>query len=134
MLGRQWQESGRTQPTIVTVSFGPDWMLIPRGWAPRTGLRKHFLREALPRIEQGLDGASAVRILLGEFMGGFNAIQLLDSGLFSKAAIFCLSVYKLDYPLTLGGAIDLARRTGMEYKVVMGYWWQWGDYVQSEAE
>lgn len=92
------------------------------------------MREALPRIEQGLGGAPAVRLLLGESMGGFNAIQLLDSGLFSKAAILCLPVYELDYPLTLGGAIDLARRTGMEYKIALGYWWQWGDYVQSEAE
>lgn len=134
LVKTQWSQAGLTPPTIVTVSFGREWVLAPRGQAKQTGLRERFLTRALPRIEQGLGGAPRTRLLLGESMGGFNAIQLLDSGLFAKAAILCPIVYDLDYPFTLAKAWGLVRQTGMEYKIALGFWWMMGDYVRAAPD
>ncbi|MBI5524196.1 MAG: esterase [Desulfarculus sp.] len=134
LLKRHWQDSGLTPPTIVTISYGPEWVLAPRGQAKRTGLREQFLERALPGIEKGLGGTTRARFLLGESMGGFNAIQLMDSGLFTRVAILCAPIYDIAYPITMAGTLDLVRRTGMEYKIALGFWWLLGDYVQSAGD
>lgn len=134
LVKTQWRQAGLTPPAIVTVSFGREWVLAPQGQAKRTGLREQFLARALPLIERRLAGAPRARLLLGESMGGFNALQLLDSGLFAKAAVLCPIVYDLDYPFTLPKSLALARQTGMEYKIALGFWWMMGDYVRAAAD
>jgi hypothetical protein len=134
MLKRQWHESSLLPPTILTVSFGPVWVLSPKGDAKNTGLLNFFIDKALPQIEKRIGNPPATRFLLGESMGGFNAIQMLNKGLFKKVAILCPPIYDISYPFTFESTMGLVNRTNMEYKIALGFWWLASDFVKSSKD
>jgi enterochelin esterase-like enzyme len=76
-LGEQvrqsWRNSGIQAPSIVSVSFGPMWLLSNRSLLPQSGLYEVFVNEIFPYIEKQLmNGRIDERILIGHSMGGFN--------------------------------------------------------------
>jgi hypothetical protein len=44
MLQAQWQRLGAKPPTVVTISYGPTWLLTPKGQKPDSGLLEYCSR------------------------------------------------------------------------------------------
>ena len=89
-IRREWKNSGAMIPTVISVSFGPLWALAEKNQSPASGLFEVFTQQVLPAIEAQLGGLRGRRVLFGESMGGFNAIQMgFKTSLFSKVAVLC---------------------------------------------
>ncbi len=134
LMKEQWQRSHLRPPLIVTVSFGPFWLLAPQGDSKKSGLRELLLDKVLPAIESKLPQKPQHHWLLGESMGGFNAIQLLPSSRFEKVAILCPPVYELSYPFSFTRMMELILRTKMEWRVAWALWWIKDDFIQSSGD
>jgi len=89
----EWKSKGVQTPKIISVSFGPVWLLAEKNNSAYSGLFEAMRDQVIPAIEQ-LHGAPAGRrILWGESMGGFNALQMsLKTNLFVKSAVLCAPV------------------------------------------
>lgn len=89
-----WKAKGHPAPTVVSISLGAAWLLGPKNNAPAGfGLLEHFLAKVMPDIEARLGGVKGRRLLLGDSMGGFNAIQLgMKTDLFDKVAALCAPI------------------------------------------
>ncbi len=88
-IRREWEKTGLNQPIVISVSFGPTWLLAEKNSSPQSGLFEVFVNKVIPQIESQI-GSFKRRIVFGESMGGFNSIQLaLKTNLFNKAAILC---------------------------------------------
>lgn len=88
MIQGQWNRKGY-KPTIITISFGASWLLVDN---KRIGLLPLFVGRIMPYLESKVGGLQAGRrMLIGQSMGGFNAVQasLQHPGLFSKVALLC---------------------------------------------
>jgi len=86
----EWKNMRVPRPVVISVSFGPLWLLAERNASPYSGLFEVFTRQVMPSIEAQLGGLRGRRIIFGESMGGFNTSQLaLKTNLFHKAAILC---------------------------------------------
>lgn len=134
----EWQRQGVAAPTVVTLSYGPEWLLTPRGAAPRSGL----LDRIGPQIDQlerqlaGPLGAPRRRMLVGESMGGLNVLVLglSQPGRFDRVAALCPGVYQ-DSPLAPFGTLRAAlQRTGADPKTAFGVWWLARQHVADDAE
>ncbi len=89
-LRTEWETQSAPLPTVVSVSYGPLWILAQKNPSPTSGLLENFAGEIIPRIEKQLGGLRGRRIVYGESMGGYNTIQLaLKTKLFAKAGILC---------------------------------------------
>ena len=134
MLQSEWQRSRALPPTVVAVSYGPTWLLAPRGEKADSGLLDDLMAK-LPTIETKA-GRPRRRMLLGESMGGLN---VLVAGLsyptrFARIAALCPGVYATSpfAPLSTIRA-DMAR-TGADPKIVFGVWLMARKYVANDAE
>lgn len=77
------------KPTVITISFGTSWLLVN---SHRSRLLPLFINKILPYLESKVGGLqSGRRMLIGQSMGGFNAVQasLQHPELFSKVALLC---------------------------------------------
>ena len=72
MLQARWQAQGATAPTVVTLSYGPTWLLTPKGGKADSGLLDDMMRR-LPAIEARI-GQPRRRMLLGESICGLKLI------------------------------------------------------------
>lgn len=129
-----WQERGVRPPTVVALSYGPSWLLAPKGKAPDSGLLDDLIAR-LPAIERKV-GEPRRRMLLGESMGGLNALVagLSHPGRFDKVAALCPGVYKVSPFASLGEIRSAMRRTGADPKIIFGIW-QWSrSYYADEGE
>lgn len=122
MIQAEWQTAGRLPPTVVSLSYGPVWLLAPRGGAEDSGLLDTVWADI--RAIEARIGPPRRRLLMGESMGGVNSLVL---GLsqpqhFDKVAALCPNVY-VDSPFDplrrLGAALV---RTGAEPLVAFGIW------------
>ncbi|MBL7544158.1 MAG: hypothetical protein JNL11_10090 [Bdellovibrionaceae bacterium] len=95
MVQKYWQQNAIIPPTIVTLSFGPVWVLTPKGEKQFSGLMDLVIEKIIPRIES-MVGAPKHRILFGASMGGMNSLAtgLTHGRLFSKIASVCPVMYK----------------------------------------
>lgn len=84
-LYREWQKTDTDAPTVISVSFGPLWML------KKTQLLDFFQNELVPQMESTLNTVIDNRLVVGESMGGVNAILVwLNSDLkFDRVASLC---------------------------------------------
>ncbi|GAA3916786.1 alpha/beta hydrolase-fold protein [Litoribacillus peritrichatus] len=84
-LYRQWAETKSEPPTVISISFGSLW-LLEKGL-----LLEYFQNELVPQIESKLSLKIDKRLVVGESMGGVNAILawLNTSSLFDGAASLC---------------------------------------------
>ncbi|NBA88287.1 esterase [Emticicia sp. CRIBPO] len=134
LIQSHWQKSNVKPPTVVLVSYGPEWLLTPRNTKAESGLMDDFVVN-LPFIESKT-GRPENRILLGESMGGLNVLilGLSHPELFSKVASLCPGVY-LDSPFSGFNAIKAAlKRTGADPKVAFGIYFMAKKYVSNEEE
>ncbi|MCV2365172.1 hypothetical protein LNV23_17130 [Paucibacter sp. DJ1R-11] len=120
MIQSAWQQMGQRPPTVVTLSYGPVWLLTPKGKAEFSGL----LDEIGPDMEaiEARHGRPAQRLLLGESMGGLNALilGLSQPERFAKLAALCPGVY-VDSPFASFGQLKAAvERTGADPKISFG--------------
>jgi S-formylglutathione hydrolase FrmB len=94
MIRQVWKYENLEAPTVVSVSFGPVWLLVEKNASKLSGLFEVFLKAVIPQIEASLGGVKGKRLLIGESMGGFNATQLLlkAPGEFAKTAILCPAI------------------------------------------
>lgn len=134
MLQARWQAAGAPPPTVITLSYGPSWLLTPKGRMSDSGLLDDMMRR-LPAIEAKV-GSPRRRILLGESMGGLN---VLIAGLsypdrFAKVAALCPGVY-VDSPFAkLSTLVAAARRTGANPKIAFGIRAMAKTYAADDAE
>lgn len=134
MLQAHWQHAGVLPPTVISLSYGPVWLLAPKGQAERSGLLD-TLWPAITAIEARM-GPPRRRLLMGESMGGLNSLVL---GLsqprhFDKVAALCPAVY-VDTPFApLAQIREAIVRTGAEPRIVFGLWQLSRQYVSSEEE
>ena len=134
LIQSQWQKLNIKPPTVVVVSYGPEWLLTPKNSKEKSGLMDDFISN-LPFIESKT-GKPKNRILLGESMGGLNVLilGLSHPKLFSKVASLCPGVY-LDSPFSdfekLRSAI---KRTGADPIIAFGIYTMARTYVSNEEE
>lgn len=120
MLQAHWQSAGLPPPTVVSVSYGPVWLLAPRGARPDSGLLEDLILR-LDEIERDI-GPPRRRMLLGESMGGLNALilGLSQPQRFSKVAALCPGVY-VDSPFASLSVMQQAlERTGAQPRIAFG--------------
>jgi S-formylglutathione hydrolase FrmB len=107
-----WRAQRVRPPIVASVSFGPLWLLVNQASeGPTLSL---FEREVLPRIEASLRQPVARRSVVGESMGGVNALMVGVRGeRFQRAAALCPPIYEAS-PATGPFEIpSLARRLGL---------------------
>lgn len=121
LLQKYWAESNQKPPTIVTVSFGPIWLLAPQGHAEKSGLLDLFHNEVIPEVEDKI-GVPVYRGVFGESMGGLNSliVGLKLSSLFQRVAALCPPIYK-DSPFSSWQNMkNTIERTGAEPRIILG--------------
>lgn len=94
LLQKYWQEKGKKIPTVVTLSFGPIWLLTQKTSQQGSGLLDRMQGEVFYRIEKQL-GRPQRRYLLGNSMGGLNVLTLAMTMTqhFSKVAALCPPIF-----------------------------------------
>lgn len=134
LLQAYWQNTGLLPPTVISLSYGPVWLLASKGQAESSGLLETIWRD-ISAIEARV-GPPKRRLLMGESMGGLNSLVL---GLsqpkhFDKVAALCPAVY-LDSPFTpLSQIRDGVLRTGADPRIVFGIWQLSRSYVANAEE
>ncbi len=90
-IRQAWQDLHLQAPTVVSLSFGPVWLLAEKNSAVKSGLYEEFRDVIYPRINQKLGVLKGKRLIIGASMGGFNASQiyLKNPSLFSKYLLEC---------------------------------------------
>lgn len=134
MVQAYWQNVGLLPPTVISLSYGPVWLLAPKGLSEHSGLLDTLWLD-IGAIEARV-GKPRRRLLMGESMGGLNSLVL---GLsrpqhFDKVAALCPAVY-LDSPFApLSQIRETMVRTGAEPRIVLGIWQLSRRYVSSAQE
>lgn len=134
MLQAQWRDRGTPPPTVVSLSYGPDWLLTPVGKRPASGLLDDMMRR-LPEIE-ARTGTPRRRMLMGESMGGLNVLiaGLSEPRAFDRIAALCPGVYA-DSPFgSLASMRAAIQRTGADPERAFAIWWLARTYLADEAE
>jgi pimeloyl-ACP methyl ester carboxylesterase len=134
MLQGEWQRSRGLPPTIVTLSYGPTWLLTPKGEKAESGLLDDMMTR-MPAIEARI-GTPRRRLLLGESMGGLNVLVtgLSYPSRFAKIAALCPGVYASSPFAPLSTIRATMERTGADPKIVLGVWLMARKYVANDAE
>jgi len=134
LIQQYWQKSNITPPTVVLVSYGPEWLLIPKNSMDKSGLMDDFISN-LPQIETKT-GKPRNRILLGESMGGLNVLilGLSHPELFSKIASLCPGVYLVSPFSDFTEKKAALKRTGADPKIAFGIYQMAKTYVSNEQE
>ena len=134
MVQASWQQTKSLPPTVVVISYGPTWLLVPKGKKQDSGLLEAFMAK-LPDIDQKT-GIPKERLLLGESMGGLN---VLIAGLsypqsFAKIASLCPGVYATSPFAPWSAMKRTLERTGADPKIAFGIWLLARQYVADEDE
>ena len=134
MVQAYWQRTGLLPPTVVSLSYGPVWLLAPKGEAEHSGLLDTIWPE-ITAIEARI-GKPGRRLLMGESMGGLNSLVLglSQPRRFDKVAALCPTVY-LDSPFApLSQIREAIVRTGAEPRIAFGIWQLARRYVANGDE
>jgi pimeloyl-ACP methyl ester carboxylesterase len=134
MVQASWQRTKILPPTVVVISYGPTWLLVPKGKEQDSGLLEQFMAK-LPEIDKKT-GVPKQRLLLGESMGGLN---VLIAGLtypqsFAKIASLCPGVYATSPFGSLSEMKATLKRTGADPKIGFGIWLMAKHHVADEGE
>ncbi len=114
-LRTEWKNQDVKPPIIVSVSFGPRWVLANKNSSEFSGLLEAFTMKIMPLIEAQLKGVTGRRMVMGDSMGGFNSAQLaLKTDLFSKAAIICAPMSEVS-PYAPRSEVDAHVRNSSAY-------------------
>lgn len=91
----RWTEKNLPFPTVVSLSFGKAWLVVPKNKKRVSGLYEFIVDWAVPYIEEKIIGpVRGKRTLLGVSMGGFNAIEIFarKSKFFKRLAVTCPAI------------------------------------------
>jgi hypothetical protein len=134
MLQAHWQRLGVLPPTVVSLSYGRQWLLAPKGQAEHSGL----LDSIGPHINaiEARIGPPRRRLLMGESMGGLNSLVLglSQPQRFDKVAALCPNVYLVSPFASIGQIREGIERTGADPRIVFGIWRLGRSYVSNEEE
>ena len=135
MIQNYWQTRKIAPPTVVTVSFGPVWLLTEKGSKERSGLLDVFRDEVIPEVEKRI-GRPKRRLILGESMGGLNTLALVlkTPSVFQKAASLCPAIYIGSPFAPLAEIREFMSRTGANPKNVFGIRLIAMDYFANQTE
>ena len=88
---REWREAGLDPPRVASVSFGPLWLLTEDGTAAGGGRMRAFLDHVVPTVEGRLTEPVGKRMVIGESMGGVNALLVATQAgeRFDRVASLC---------------------------------------------
>lgn len=118
LIIQKWWKFWGYRPRIVTISFGPQWLLVDNQRFPLLPL---FTKKIMPVLEGKIGGLkSGRRHLIGQSMGGFNAaeVSLKVPGLFSRVALLCPAITTVG-PFSSDQEIaDYIARTGASQELV----------------
>jgi Putative esterase len=134
MVQGYWQRMGLLPPTVVSLSYGPVWLLAPKGQAEHSGLLD-TIGPHISAIEARI-GQPRRRLLMGESMGGLNSLVLglSQPQRFDKVAALCPNVY-LDSPFAPFSQIrEAITRTGADPRIAFGLWQLARRYVADDGE
>lgn len=136
LIQKYWANSGRKPPVVVTISYGPIWLLVPKGIGKKSGLLDVFIDETIPRIEKRLGFTPIYRAIAGESMGGLNSLiaGLRRPEMFQRVVGLCSAVYRIS-PFDPWASIwNEMKISGAEPKTIGGIIFISRDYVQNVAE
>lgn len=135
MVQSYWQSHKISPPTVVTVSFGPVWLLANSGKAPKSGLLNIFLNEVIVDVEKRT-GPPRQRLLFGESMGGLNSLVAAFNAprVFHKVASLCPPIYTISPFSSLTEIEEFLKRTGADPKIIFGVIKLSRDFVANESD
>jgi pimeloyl-ACP methyl ester carboxylesterase len=115
-----WRAQGFQPPTVISVGFGPIWFLAEKNSSSVSGLFGYFIETVMPEMEKLIGGVRGKRMLFGESMGGFNAMQLYFKrpDLFTRIAAVCPAITTVG-PQSTQAEVDayIARNKASKFKV-----------------
>lgn len=117
-----WETHHRKPPVVVSISYGPIWLLAPKNGAEKSGLLETFVTQTIPNIENRMGFVPLYRGLIGESMGGLNVLiaGLSRPELFQRVASLCPPVYHIS-PFDPWSAVwNEIKATGAEPKTIAG--------------
>jgi len=134
MVQANWQQTKILPPTVVVISYGATWLLVPKGKKQDSGLLEEFMAK-LPVIEEKT-GIPKRRLLLGESMGGLNVLiaGLTHPQSFAKIASLCPGVYATSPFASLSAMRATLKRTGADPKIGFGIWLMAKNHIADEGE
>ncbi|MBL7555843.1 MAG: hypothetical protein JNM24_08470 [Bdellovibrionaceae bacterium] len=136
LVQKYWETHGHKPPIVVSISYGPIWLLTPKNGAEKSGLLETFVSRLIPKIENRLGFTPRSRGLVGESMGGLNSliVGLNRPELFQRVASLCPPVYHIS-PFDPWSAIwNEIKTTGAEPKTIAGIILLGKKYVSNTAE
>jgi len=134
MVQAEWQRSTALPPIVVELSYGPTWLLTPKGEKADSGLLDDMMRR-LPAIEAKA-GRPRRRLFMGESMGGLNVLiaGLSHPSRFAKVAALCPGVYTVSPFASFAEIRATAKRTGADPRMILGVWMLARKYAENDAE
>lgn len=115
-IRQEWENKKLPLPTVISVSYGPLWILNVKNSSPVSGLLEAFTEDITKKIEKEVGPLKGRRIVFGDSMGGYNSVQLaFKTKLFAKAAILCTPMSDLS-PFASDPEIEAHVRTSSAYK------------------
>ncbi len=135
MLQAQWEARGVRPPSVVSVSFGPEWLMLPTTKNESSGALQVLLEVILPAAEK-VTGVPRYRLALGASMGGLNALLsgLHTRSVFGGIAALCPPIYPLRVRPRAIDFWQLATQQGASLRSVLGLAAVSHKYVQSEED
>jgi pimeloyl-ACP methyl ester carboxylesterase len=94
VIRAKWKYRNHPGPTVISVSFGDFWLLVPPTQNGKGGILDVYVKQLIPGFDKMLGFTPRRRMILGMSMGGFNSSQLVlrHPELFERAAILCPAV------------------------------------------
>jgi S-formylglutathione hydrolase FrmB len=122
MIQKFWADHGTKPPLIVSLSFGRDWILAPKGKAEKSGLLDVFMNELIPDAERRIGSPPRYRVVFGESMGGLNSLiaGMNRPDFFQKVLSLCSPIYKVSAFSGFGTFRDFLTRSGADPRVIFG--------------
>lgn len=134
LVQADWLRTKTLPPTVVVASYGPTWLLTPKGKKQDSGLLDDFMAK-LPEMD-AKTGAPGQRLLLGESMGGLNVLiaGLTHPQRFARIASLCPGVYATSPFASFSAMRATLARTGADPRIGFGIWLLAKSYVADAAE
>ena len=135
LLQDYWQWNDSKVPRVITISFGPAWLVTSQMSKLHTGLLERFRTEVFPSIEQAL-GKPKKRFLLGDSMGGLNVLTIA-LGMpknFSRVAALCPPIYTLSPFAGVAKILKFAINSGVKPKALLIFLGLGRYYFSNEEE
>lgn len=113
LLQNYLQKTGQKIPKVISISFGPLWLITPKMTDERTGLLETFRNQVFPNIEREI-GVPQQRFLMGASMGGINALTLVINmpEFFKRVAVMCPPIYEISPFSSTSEILDFMVQSG----------------------